>query len=155
MCHFLLLFSVTVVMVFVMSVFLSVHPARILSEESFKESPGSDHQVVLWPTGTDHVWVWGHHQEMVVMMVFVGTVVGDGSCSRWRLRLSLSHRPLKLSFFSSRITDQRYEKLPHFVFGDFNFRLDSKQVIEVRLFYYAIKTAWNVMFTGNYCSNIL
>lgn len=30
-----------------------------------------------------------------------------------------------------RITDQRYEKVPSFVFGDFNFRLDSKQVIEV------------------------
>lgn len=30
-----------------------------------------------------------------------------------------------------RITDQRYEKLPFFVFGDFNFRLDSKKVIEV------------------------
>uniref|UniRef100_A0A3Q3LQW7 inositol-polyphosphate 5-phosphatase n=1 Tax=Mastacembelus armatus TaxID=205130 RepID=A0A3Q3LQW7_9TELE len=29
-----------------------------------------------------------------------------------------------------RITDQRYEKVPYFVFGDFNFRLDSKQVIE-------------------------
>ncbi|KAI5617384.1 type I inositol 1,4,5-trisphosphate 5-phosphatase, partial [Silurus asotus] len=28
------------------------------------------------------------------------------------------------------ITDQRYEKLPYFLFGDFNFRLDSKQVIE-------------------------
>ena len=30
-----------------------------------------------------------------------------------------------------RITDQRYEKVPYYVFGDFNFRLDSKQVIEV------------------------
>lgn len=40
-------------------------------------------------------------------------------------------------FFSSlfRITDQRYEKLPYFLFGDFNFRLDSKQVIEVRTSY--------------------
>uniref|UniRef100_A0A668A540 inositol-polyphosphate 5-phosphatase n=1 Tax=Myripristis murdjan TaxID=586833 RepID=A0A668A540_9TELE len=27
-------------------------------------------------------------------------------------------------------SNQRYEKLPYFVFGDFNFRLDSKQVIE-------------------------
>lgn len=33
-----------------------------------------------------------------------------------------------------RITDQRYEKVPYFVFGDFNFRLDSKQVIEVSFF---------------------
>lgn len=32
-----------------------------------------------------------------------------------------------------RITDQRYERVPYFVFGDFNFRLDSKQVIEVSL----------------------
>uniref|UniRef100_A0A4W6G9K9 inositol-polyphosphate 5-phosphatase n=1 Tax=Lates calcarifer TaxID=8187 RepID=A0A4W6G9K9_LATCA len=31
---------------------------------------------------------------------------------------------------SLQITDQRYEKVPYFVFGDFNFRLDSKQVIE-------------------------
>lgn len=57
MCSLLLLFSVTVVMVFLMIVFLSIYPTRILSDESFKESPGSDHQVVLWPTGTDHVWV--------------------------------------------------------------------------------------------------
>uniref|UniRef100_A0A8B9JQP4 inositol-polyphosphate 5-phosphatase n=1 Tax=Astyanax mexicanus TaxID=7994 RepID=A0A8B9JQP4_ASTMX len=28
------------------------------------------------------------------------------------------------------ITDQRYERVPYFLFGDFNFRLDSKQVIE-------------------------
>lgn len=33
-----------------------------------------------------------------------------------------------------RITDQRHERLPYFVFGDFNFRLDSKQVIEVSAF---------------------
>lgn len=33
--------------------------------------------------------------------------------------------------FFCRITDQRYERVPYFVFGDFNFRLDSKQVIEV------------------------
>uniref|UniRef100_A0A8C1TWY2 inositol-polyphosphate 5-phosphatase n=1 Tax=Cyprinus carpio TaxID=7962 RepID=A0A8C1TWY2_CYPCA len=30
----------------------------------------------------------------------------------------------------TQITDQRFERLPHFIFGDFNFRLDSKQVIE-------------------------
>uniref|UniRef100_A0AAZ3PWB2 inositol-polyphosphate 5-phosphatase n=1 Tax=Oncorhynchus tshawytscha TaxID=74940 RepID=A0AAZ3PWB2_ONCTS len=28
------------------------------------------------------------------------------------------------------ITDQRFEKVPYFVFGDFNFRLDTRQVIE-------------------------
>lgn len=33
-----------------------------------------------------------------------------------------------------RITDQRHERLPYFIFGDFNFRLDSKQVIEVSVF---------------------
>lgn len=30
-----------------------------------------------------------------------------------------------------RITDQRFEKVPYFVFGDFNFRLDTRQVVEV------------------------
>uniref|UniRef100_A0A4W3JIM4 inositol-polyphosphate 5-phosphatase n=1 Tax=Callorhinchus milii TaxID=7868 RepID=A0A4W3JIM4_CALMI len=39
-------------------------------------------------------------------------------------------RQKALSFVLDRITDQRYEKVPHFVFGDFNFRLDSKGVIE-------------------------
>lgn len=39
-----------------------------------------------------------------------------------------------LCFIFCRITDQRYEKVPYFVFGDFNFRLDSKQVIEVSVF---------------------
>ncbi|MEQ2212324.1 hypothetical protein XENOCAPTIV_029290 [Xenoophorus captivus] len=29
-----------------------------------------------------------------------------------------------------RITDQRYEKLPYFLFGDFNFRLDFRSLIE-------------------------
>ncbi|CAL9687343.1 unnamed protein product [Knipowitschia caucasica] len=33
-------------------------------------------------------------------------------------------------FLSHRITDQRYDRLPFFLFGDFNFRLDSKLVIE-------------------------
>ncbi|XP_051773918.1 inositol polyphosphate-5-phosphatase A [Ctenopharyngodon idella] len=39
-------------------------------------------------------------------------------------------RQKALSFVLDRITDQRFERLPYFVFGDFNFRLDSKQVIE-------------------------
>lgn len=30
-----------------------------------------------------------------------------------------------------RIADQRFEKACYFVFGDFNFRLDSKSVVEV------------------------
>lgn len=35
----------------------------------------------------------------------------------------------------SRIIDQRFEKVSYFVFGDFNFRLDAKAVVEVgRLF---------------------
>lgn len=46
------------------------------------------------------------------------------------------HRAL---YCFSRITDQRYEKIPYFVFGDFNFRLDSKQVIEVRVFVFCDK----------------
>uniref|UniRef100_A0A9J8C7T8 inositol-polyphosphate 5-phosphatase n=1 Tax=Cyprinus carpio carpio TaxID=630221 RepID=A0A9J8C7T8_CYPCA len=39
-------------------------------------------------------------------------------------------RQKALGFVLDRITDQRFERLPHFIFGDFNFRLDSKQVIE-------------------------
>uniref|UniRef100_A0A3B4YC40 inositol-polyphosphate 5-phosphatase n=1 Tax=Seriola lalandi dorsalis TaxID=1841481 RepID=A0A3B4YC40_SERLL len=42
-------------------------------------------------------------------------------------------RQKALGYVLDRITDQRYEKVPYFVFGDFNFRLDSKQVIEVVL----------------------
>lgn len=33
----------------------------------------------------------------------------------------------------SRIIDQRFEKVSYFVFGDFNFRLDAKAVVEVGL----------------------
>ncbi|XP_052468331.1 inositol polyphosphate-5-phosphatase A isoform X1 [Carassius gibelio] len=39
-------------------------------------------------------------------------------------------RQKALSFVLDRITDQRFERLPYFIFGDFNFRLDSKLVIE-------------------------
>lgn len=39
-------------------------------------------------------------------------------------------RQKALGYVLDRITDQRHEKLPYFLFGDFNFRLDSKQVIE-------------------------
>ncbi|KAJ0066827.1 hypothetical protein NL108_004703 [Boleophthalmus pectinirostris] len=39
-------------------------------------------------------------------------------------------RQKALGYVLDRITDQRYDKLPFFLFGDFNFRLDSKQVIE-------------------------
>ncbi|XP_051508340.1 inositol polyphosphate-5-phosphatase A-like [Myxocyprinus asiaticus] len=39
-------------------------------------------------------------------------------------------RQKALGYILDRITDQRYERLPYFLFGDFNFRLDSKQVIE-------------------------
>uniref|UniRef100_A0A671LIZ7 inositol-polyphosphate 5-phosphatase n=1 Tax=Sinocyclocheilus anshuiensis TaxID=1608454 RepID=A0A671LIZ7_9TELE len=39
-------------------------------------------------------------------------------------------RQKALGFVLDRITDQRFERLPYFIFGDFNFRLDSKQVIE-------------------------
>lgn len=39
-------------------------------------------------------------------------------------------RQKALGYVLDRITDQRHERLPYFLFGDFNFRLDSKQVIE-------------------------
>lgn len=40
-----------------------------------------------------------------------------------------AHNPV--SFSPPRIIDQRFEKVSYFVFGDFNFRLDSKSVVEV------------------------
>lgn len=59
--------------------------------------------------------------------------------------------PLSLSFSLCRITDQRYENVPYFLFGDFNFRLDSKQVIQVRRLYKAVHLieyvhAWVLFF---------
>ncbi|XP_047616778.1 inositol polyphosphate-5-phosphatase A isoform X2 [Phacochoerus africanus] len=36
-----------------------------------------------------------------------------------------------LGYVLDRITDQRFERASYFVFGDFNFRLDSKAVVEV------------------------
>lgn len=36
----------------------------------------------------------------------------------------------------SRIIDQRFEKVSYFVFGDFNFRLDAKAVVEVGLSFF-------------------
>ncbi|XP_029030678.1 inositol polyphosphate-5-phosphatase A-like [Betta splendens] len=39
-------------------------------------------------------------------------------------------RKKALDFVLDRISDWRYQKLPYFVFGDFNFRLDSMQVIK-------------------------
>ncbi|XP_072292763.1 inositol polyphosphate-5-phosphatase A isoform X2 [Eucyclogobius newberryi] len=39
-------------------------------------------------------------------------------------------RQKALGYALDRITDQRHDRLPFFLFGDFNFRLDSKQVIE-------------------------
>ncbi|CAH6793278.1 Inpp5a [Phodopus roborovskii] len=38
-----------------------------------------------------------------------------------------------LGYVLDRIIDQRFEKVSYFVFGDFNFRLDSKSVVEVVL----------------------
>lgn len=45
----------------------------------------------------------------------------------WSASAALVTSPL----FLSRIIDQRFEKVSYFVFGDFNFRLDSKSVVEV------------------------
>ncbi|KAJ8359858.1 hypothetical protein SKAU_G00163830 [Synaphobranchus kaupii] len=39
-------------------------------------------------------------------------------------------RQKALGYVLDRITDQRFEKVPYFIFGDFNFRLDSRQVVE-------------------------
>ncbi|KAM4034373.1 inositol polyphosphate-5-phosphatase A [Anomaloglossus baeobatrachus] len=39
-------------------------------------------------------------------------------------------RQKALSYVLNSITDHRFEKVPYFVFGDFNFRLDLKSVVE-------------------------
>ncbi|TWW78004.1 Type I inositol 1,4,5-trisphosphate 5-phosphatase [Takifugu flavidus] len=81
--------------------------------------------VALWPTGTEGLWVRGHRREMVEV------ALEDGRMFACQLMCSsCAHVPSSLP----RITDQRYEKVPYFVFGDFNFRLDSKRVIEVSFF---------------------
>ncbi|XP_042200488.1 inositol polyphosphate-5-phosphatase A isoform X2 [Callorhinchus milii] len=40
------------------------------------------------------------------------------------------NRHKALGYILSRITDARYEKVPFFIFGDFNVRLDTKSVVE-------------------------
>uniref|UniRef100_A0A8B9JQJ7 inositol-polyphosphate 5-phosphatase n=1 Tax=Astyanax mexicanus TaxID=7994 RepID=A0A8B9JQJ7_ASTMX len=49
--------------------------------------------------------------------------------TRWALGDWKTSSPVQLQS-GCVITDQRYERVPYFLFGDFNFRLDSKQVIE-------------------------
>lgn len=44
----------------------------------------------------------------------------------------------------SRIIDQRFEKVSYFVFGDFNFRLDAKAVVEVGLLFIFYCTPYQV-----------
>lgn len=52
----LLWFNVTVVMVFDTSVCLSIRlESSVTNQSQLTESPGSDHQVVLWPTGTERL----------------------------------------------------------------------------------------------------
>lgn len=88
----------------------------------------------------------------------LGTVALDGGCLGTRVfAVSGVNGDPFLSF--SRITDQRYEKVPYFVFGDFNFRLDSKQVIEVRLFFSVTLLKVHVkvclqIIRAHLCSNI-
>ncbi|KAM4599352.1 inositol polyphosphate-5-phosphatase A isoform 1-T1 [Fundulus diaphanus] len=40
------------------------------------------------------------------------------------------NRRKALNFVLERVTDERHEKVPYFFFGDFNFRLDSRQLFE-------------------------
>lgn len=47
----------------------------------------------------------------------------------------LNYRFVLFSLFS-RIIDQRFEKVSYFVFGDFNFRLDAKAVVEVGVLFF-------------------
>lgn len=79
--------------------------------------PSTGRQGALWPAGTGH-------------SAGQRAPPGDGSLL-FAPRMCCQGGGFNELSSLSRITDQRYEKVPYFVFGDFNFRLDSKRVIEV------------------------
>lgn len=56
-----------------------------------------------------------------------GGVAGPGPIKL----VSIAAPVTTVSISPLRIIDQRFEKVSYFVFGDFNFRLDSKSVVEV------------------------
>lgn len=47
-------------------------------------------------------------------------------------------------YFSCRISDNRFTPQPFFLFGDFNFRLDTLNLIQVE---YLQFTYWNTIYT--------
>lgn len=91
------------------------HRKSVLGLNNGGGAPSTGRQGALWPTGTEPLWVKG------------AEAFGPGACLPVRCAVRGANELSSLS----RITDQRYEKVPYFVFGDFNFRLDSKRVIEV------------------------
>lgn len=106
--------------------------------------------MVLWPSWTKHPEVM---ESQVTVWKSSKVVFQDCGCHdlKWKcIFISQTWWLVKtywgcLVFF--RITDQRFEKVPYFVFGDFNFRLDSKQVIEVSV---SVLNLTNKQFKASY-----
>lgn len=74
---------------------------------------------------------------LMVPIIISETVLEDNMCVFVHscIYVKLNDKFVLFSFFS-RIIDQRFEKVSYFVFGDFNFRLDAKAVVEVGLLFY-------------------
>lgn len=94
--------------------------------------------------------------KWVIVMLWKYFLTGDGMKNELSERCCHCFRVFKHSaqltaalFY--RITDQRHERLPYFVFGDFNFRLDCKQVIEVSAFTWQYKH-WMVTLPTIVCT---
>lgn len=68
----------------------------------------------------------------MVPIIISETVLKDNMCVFVHscMYVKLNDRFVLFLLFS-RIIDQRFEKVSYFVFGDFNFRLDAKAVVEV------------------------
>lgn len=88
--------------------------------------------------------------KLVVLMVPIiisETVLKDNLCVLVYscMFVKPNDRFVLFSFFS-RIIDQRFEKVSYFVFGDFNFRLDAKAVVEVGLLFFFCCRPYQVGF---------
>ena len=79
----------------------------------------------VWGTRVDH----GHWGASLLQQEAVGSAWRGAREEAGRGGCGASVTPS--SFSPPRIIDQRFEKASYFVFGDFNFRLDSKSVVEV------------------------
>lgn len=77
---------------------------------------------------------------LMVPIIISETVLKDNMCIFVYSCMFVrpNYRFVLFSFFS-RIIDQRFEKVSYFVFGDFNFRLDAKAVVEVGLVFFCCR----------------